>query len=130
MQSMEISKNAVEERKQFENVFSRLISALGDGGQDTLRKLQQSSVLVIGMKGLGIEIGWYSFNILQYCTYSNRATPKYEAKNLILMGIQGLSIFDDEPVEIADLSANVCSKYSIFALALLTSFSSFWKKET
>jgi len=45
------------------------------------------------------------------------------------MGIQGLSIFDDEPVEIADLSANVCSKYSFFFCNCINNIGQFFLEE-
>lgn len=97
---MDPHKKDDSERKQFENVWSRLIPALGEGGQETLKKLQTSSVLVVGLKGLGIEIGTKCLTLQPIVTL-------FSAKNLVLMGIQGLSLFDDEPVAIADLSANV-----------------------
>lgn len=51
------SGGSEESKKYYENVWSRLIAAMGAGGKETLKQLQHSSVLVIGLKGLGIEIG-------------------------------------------------------------------------
>jgi molybdopterin/thiamine biosynthesis adenylyltransferase len=47
-------------------------------------KLQSNSVLVVGMKGLGLEI----------------------AKNIVLMGVKHLTIADGAPVQLRDLSSN------------------------
>lgn len=41
----------------FENEFSRLIGTLG---KDALKKLQSSKILLVGLGGLGVEIGAYS----------------------------------------------------------------------
>ncbi|KAL6059320.1 E1 ubiquitin-activating protein [Balamuthia mandrillaris] len=71
------------QRQRFENEWSRLIPALGHGGEATLRKLQSSSVLLLGLKGLGLEI----------------------AKNLVLMGVRHLALYDDENVQPSDLSS-------------------------
>ncbi len=47
-------------------------------------KLQSNSVLIVGMKGLGLEI----------------------AKNIVLMGVKHLTICDNSPVQLRDLSSN------------------------
>jgi len=65
----------------YDNEYSRLIGAIG---KQALEKLQANSVLISGMKGLGVEI----------------------AKNLALMGVKKLTIHDTEAVRIRDLSAN------------------------
>ncbi|KNE64348.1 ubiquitin-activating enzyme E1 [Allomyces macrogynus ATCC 38327] len=63
-----------------EGLYSRQIYALG---LDAMKKMATSNVLVIGMKGLGVEI----------------------AKNVILAGVKSVTIYDPEPVQIADLSS-------------------------
>lgn len=63
--------------------YSRLIYTLGRGA---VNLLNQSRVLVLGCKGLGAEV----------------------AKNLVLSGVQGLGLVDDEVVVLADLGANFC----------------------
>eukprot|EP01130_Rhizamoeba_saxonica_P006439 TRINITY_DN2563_c0_g4_i1.p1 TRINITY_DN2563_c0_g4~~TRINITY_DN2563_c0_g4_i1.p1 ORF type:complete len:1041 (+),score=296.06 TRINITY_DN2563_c0_g4_i1:205-3327(+) len=67
---------------EWEDENSRLIAAVG--GQDTLKKLQESSCLLMGLGGLGVEI----------------------AKNLVLMGISSLTIHDPENATMLDLSSN------------------------
>jgi hypothetical protein len=53
-------------------------------GKAALEKLQSNSVLVVGMKGLGLEI----------------------AKNIVLMGVKHLTIADNSHVQLRDLSSN------------------------
>eukprot|EP00008_Paramoeba_atlantica_P004572 CAMPEP_0201488738 /NCGR_PEP_ID=MMETSP0151_2-20130828/19350_1 /ASSEMBLY_ACC=CAM_ASM_000257 /TAXON_ID=200890 /ORGANISM="Paramoeba atlantica, Strain 621/1 / CCAP 1560/9" /LENGTH=1033 /DNA_ID=CAMNT_0047874091 /DNA_START=110 /DNA_END=3211 /DNA_ORIENTATION=+ len=65
----------------FESEYSRLIHAVG---KDTLLKMKNYRILLLGLKGLGIEV----------------------AKNLLLTGVKSLCIADDAPVSIADLSSN------------------------
>lgn len=50
-----------------------------------MQRMSSSNVLVIGVRGLGIEI----------------------AKNIILAGVKSVTIFDKEPVSYDDLSAQV-----------------------
>ena len=52
-------------------------------GHEAMRRMQNSNVLIIGMKGLGLEI----------------------AKNVILAGVKSVTIWDCNSIEIADLSA-------------------------
>ena len=63
------------------NLYSRQI---GTYGMETMGKLIKMKVLIVGMRGLGVEI----------------------AKNLILAGPGQVDILDTSPVEIRDLSAN------------------------
>lgn len=67
--------------------YSRLIYALG---YDAVRSLGKSRVLIVGCKGLGAEI----------------------AKNLLLSGIAGIGLVDEEVVCIADLGCNFCLRES------------------
>jgi len=59
-------------------------------GHEAQRKMGNSTVLIIGLRGLGVEI----------------------AKNVILAGVKGVVLHDDQPVEIADLSAQFYFKES------------------
>ena len=63
------------------NLYSRQITTFGI---DTMSKLQNLRVLIIGMRGLGIEI----------------------AKNIILFGIKKVNILDENLVSINDLGSN------------------------
>ncbi|KAG7192562.1 E1 ubiquitin-activating protein [Scheffersomyces spartinae] len=62
-----------------EGLYSRQLYVLG---KEAMLKMQQSNVLIVGLKGLGIEI----------------------AKNVALAGVKSLSLYDPNPVEMADLS--------------------------
>lgn len=67
--------------------YSRLIYTLG---YDTVHSLRQSRALIVGCKGLGAEI----------------------AKNLLLSGIAGIGLVDEEVVSVADLGCNFCLRES------------------
>ena len=63
------------------NLYSRQIKTYGI---DTMSKLQNLKILIIGMRGLGVEI----------------------AKNLILSGVKEVKIFDKDICEINDIGSN------------------------
>lgn len=63
-----------------EGLYSRQLYVLG---KEAMLKMQNASVLIIGLKGLGVEI----------------------AKNVALAGVKLLSLYDPEPVAISDLSS-------------------------
>lgn len=42
---------------KFDNEYSRLIGAIG---KDALKRLQSAKVLLVGLNGLGLEIGAFS----------------------------------------------------------------------
>jgi ubiquitin-activating enzyme E1 len=63
------------------NLYSRQIGTIG---MEAMKKLIQLKVLIVGLRGLGIET----------------------AKNIILAGPNKVSIFDPEPSNIKDLSSN------------------------
>ncbi|KAH0605545.1 uncharacterized protein H6S33_004767 [Morchella sextelata] len=63
-----------------EGLYSRQLYVLG---HEAMKRMSQSDVLIIGMKGLGVEI----------------------AKNICLAGVKSLTLYDPNPVEIADLSS-------------------------
>ncbi len=63
------------------NLYSRQIGTIG---METMRKLIKLNILIVGLRGLGIEI----------------------AKNIILSGPNQVSIFDPEFVNINELGAN------------------------
>ena len=54
-------------------------------GHEAMRRMQQSNVLISGMKGLGIEI----------------------AKNVVLGGVKSVTVHDEGNAEWADLSSQV-----------------------
>ncbi|WWD17448.1 hypothetical protein CI109_101889 [Kwoniella shandongensis] len=61
-----------------EGLYSRQLYVLG---HEAMKKMATSNVLIVGMKGLGVEI----------------------AKNVALAGVKTVTIYDPAPVEIADL---------------------------
>jgi len=63
-----------------EGLYSRQLFVLG---KEAMERMQSASVLISGMKGLGIEI----------------------AKNVILSGVKAVTLHDTQPVEKADLGA-------------------------
>lgn len=62
-----------------EGLYSRQLYVLG---KEAMIKMQNANVLIIGLKGLGVEI----------------------AKNVALAGVKSLSLYDPSPVELRDLS--------------------------
>jgi len=62
-----------------EGLYSRQLYVLG---HEAMKKMSASNVLIVGMKGLGVEI----------------------AKNVVLAGVKSVTIYDPEPVRICDLS--------------------------
>ncbi len=65
-----------------ERDFTRQIAAFGKSAQ---ARIAMSNVLLVGLRGVGVEI----------------------AKNLILMGVRSVSLFDPEPTTVGDLSSQV-----------------------
>ena len=63
-----------------ESLYSRQLYVLG---HEAMKRMGASNVLIVGMKGLGVEI----------------------AKNIALAGVKSLTLFDPEPVDISDLSS-------------------------
>ncbi|KAI9665542.1 MAG: hypothetical protein M1831_001685 [Alyxoria varia] len=63
-----------------ESLYSRQLYVLG---HEAMKRMGSSNVLVVGMRGLGVEI----------------------AKNIALAGVKSLSIFDPKPAKLADLSS-------------------------
>ncbi|CAM9270737.1 unnamed protein product, partial [Hapterophycus canaliculatus] len=71
----------LEDNAAFMDKYSRQIGAFG---LEAMSKLMNLKVLIVGLRGLGVET----------------------AKNLILAGPGLVSLCDDEPVEMPDLGAN------------------------
>ncbi|RCI16896.1 hypothetical protein L249_2885 [Ophiocordyceps polyrhachis-furcata BCC 54312] len=63
-----------------ESLYSRQLYVLG---HEAMKRMGASNVLVVGLKGLGVEI----------------------AKNIALAGVKSLTLYDHAPVQLADLSA-------------------------
>lgn len=63
-----------------ESLYSRQLYVLG---HEAMKRMGSSNILVVGLKGLGVEI----------------------AKNIALAGVKSLTLFDPQPAAIADLSS-------------------------
>lgn len=63
-----------------EGLYSRQLYVLG---KEAMLKMQNANVLIIGLKGLGVEV----------------------AKNVALAGVKSLALFDPSPVQLRDLSS-------------------------
>ena len=63
-----------------ESLYSRQLYVLG---HEAMRRMQRSSILLVGLGGLGVEV----------------------AKNLALAGVKSLTLHDPRPVELSDLSS-------------------------
>jgi ubiquitin-activating enzyme E1 len=63
-----------------ESLYSRQLYVLG---HEAMKRMSASNVLIVGLKGLGVEI----------------------AKNIALAGVKSLTLYDPAPVAIADLSS-------------------------
>lgn len=63
-----------------ESLYSRQLYVLG---HEAMKRMGSSNVLIVGLKGLGVEI----------------------AKNIALAGVKSLTLFDPHPAQIADLSS-------------------------
>lgn len=65
-------------------------------GHDAMKRMQNSNVLISGMRGLGVEI----------------------AKNVILGGVRSVTVHDQGVAEWRDLSSQVCTGCMDHSLAL------------
>jgi len=63
-----------------EDLHSRQLAVYG---RESMQRMSQATVLVVGLKGLGVEV----------------------AKNVILAGVKAVTVYDPSPVELADLGA-------------------------
>ena len=70
-----------------------------------MKRMAASNVLIVGMSGLGVEIGGDCSCSTPKCMLK----PSSEAKNLVLAGVKSVTIFDPEPVKVSDLSSQVWS---------------------
>ena len=68
-----------------------------------MKKMAASNVLIVGLQGLGVEIG----TLLTTSVTVNPCLSSSIAKNICLAGVKSVTIFDPEPVTIQDLSSQV-----------------------
>ncbi|CEI40335.1 Ubiquitin-activating enzyme E1 1 [Fusarium venenatum] len=77
---MQVDESVVGNTEIDESLYSRQLYVLG---HEAMKRMGASNVLIVGLKGLGVEI----------------------AKNIALAGVKSLTLYDPAPVQIADLSS-------------------------
>ncbi|EHK98705.1 putative Ubiquitin-activating enzyme E1 1 [Glarea lozoyensis 74030] len=77
---MQVDESVVGHNDIDESLYSRQLYVLG---HEAMKRMGASNVLIVGMKGLGVEI----------------------AKNIALAGVKSLTVYDPTPTAIADLSS-------------------------
>ncbi|KAL2016033.1 hypothetical protein VTK56DRAFT_4323 [Thermocarpiscus australiensis] len=77
---MQVDESVVGSTEIDESLYSRQLYVLG---HEAMKRMSASNVLIVGLKGLGVEI----------------------AKNVALAGVKSLTLYDPAPVAIADLSS-------------------------
>jgi len=77
---MSVDDSIVGHTEIDESLYSRQLYVLG---HEAMKRMSASNVLIVGLKGLGVEI----------------------AKNIALAGVRSLTLYDPAPVAIADLSS-------------------------
>jgi ubiquitin-activating enzyme E1 len=77
---MQVDESVVGHTEIDESLYSRQLYVLG---HEAMKRMGASNVLVVGLKGLGVEI----------------------AKNIALAGVKSLTLYDPTPVHISDLSS-------------------------
>jgi ubiquitin-activating enzyme E1 len=77
---MQVDESVIGHNEIDESLYSRQLYVLG---HEAMKRMGASNVLIIGLKGLGVEI----------------------AKNIALAGVKSLTLYDPAPVQIADLSS-------------------------
>ncbi|KAH8596037.1 hypothetical protein B0O99DRAFT_620858 [Bisporella sp. PMI_857] len=77
---MQVDESVVGHTEIDESLYSRQLYVLG---HEAMKRMGASNVLIVGLKGLGVEI----------------------AKNIALAGVKSLTLYDSAPASIADLSS-------------------------
>lgn len=77
---MQVDESVVGSNEIDESLYSRQLYVLG---HEAMKRMGASNVLIVGLKGLGVEI----------------------AKNIALAGVKSLTLYDPAPATISDLSS-------------------------
>jgi ubiquitin-activating enzyme E1 len=77
---MQVDESVVGKSEIDESLYSRQLYVLG---HEAMKRMSASNVLIVGLKGLGVEI----------------------AKNIALAGVKSLTLYDPAPTVISDLSS-------------------------
>jgi ubiquitin-activating enzyme E1 len=67
-----------------------------------MKRMAASNVLIVGMQGLGVEIGTF----VSHTNASIKLNTSL-AKDLCLAGVKSVTIYDPDPVQIHDLNSQV-----------------------
>lgn len=78
--NMQVDGPAATNNEIDESLYSRQLYVLG---HEAMKRMSASNVLIVGLKGLGVEI----------------------AKNIALAGVKSLTLYDRTPAAISDLSS-------------------------
>lgn len=77
---MQVDESVVGHTEIDESLYSRQLYVLG---HEAMKRMGASNVLIVGLKGLGVEV----------------------SKNIALAGVKSLTLYDPAPVQLADLSS-------------------------
>ncbi|KAK7398140.1 E1 ubiquitin-activating protein [Neonectria punicea] len=77
---MQVDESVIGHNEIDESLYSRQLYVLG---HEAMKRMGASNVLIVGLKGLGVEI----------------------AKNIALAGVKSLTVYDPTPAHMADLSS-------------------------
>jgi len=75
-----------------------------------MKRMAASNVLLVGLDGLGVEIGARIF----YALFRVMLMKPHLAKNIILAGVKSVTVYDPELVQIQDLSSQASTRHFIF----------------
>lgn len=89
-----------------EALYSRQLYVLG---HEAMRKMGSSSVLIVGLDGLGVEIGNKPTHICPFSIFHMifDSSSSLLAKNVILAGVKVVTLFDQEEASFDDLASQV-----------------------
>jgi ubiquitin-activating enzyme E1 len=77
---MQVDESVAGSNEIDESLYSRQLYVLG---HEAMKRMGASNVLIVGLKGLGVEI----------------------AKNIALAGVKSLTLYDPAPAAVSDLSS-------------------------
>ena len=81
-----------------ESLYSRQLYVLG---HEAMKRMGASHVLVVGIRGLGVEIGELHLDSMGTWCGADHSL----AKNIALAGVKSLTLFDPAPAAVSDLSS-------------------------
>ena len=87
-----------------EALYSRQLYVMG---HEAMQKMSNSDVLVVGLSGLGVEIGLFGQIEKKCLSNFSFFFLSNIAKNLILTGVKSVTLYDQTPTSWIDLSSQV-----------------------